>query len=161
MPELKIPPRSEIPKQYTWNAESVFATVEEWQTEMASIAADLEALAPYRQSMMDGPDQLVATFRAIESLMRRIEKAYMYAMFSYAVDTTNQASAEMNSQAQGLYSRVVAAATRKMCVDEKHATILQLNEVAFAVAWITSAGCQPQRLPGTASRQIADAEGQN
>ncbi len=109
MSEINIPPRSEIAKEYTWNAESVFAKVGDWQAEMESISADLEMLAPHRQAMMDGAAQLVATFEAIESLMRRIEKAYMYAMFSYSVDTTNQASAEMNSQAQGLFSRVVAA----------------------------------------------------
>jgi len=111
MSEINIPPRSEIAKEYTWNAESVFATVEEWQAEMESIGTDLETLDQHRHSMKDGAAQLVATFEAIELLMRRIEKAYMYATFSNAVDTTNQASAEMNSQAQGLFSRVVAASS--------------------------------------------------
>lgn len=111
MSEPSIPPRSAIAKQYTWNAESVFASAEDWQAEMKSIAADVEALAPHRQTMMAEASQLVAAFAAVESLMRRIDKATVYAMFSYTVDTTNQVAAGMSSQARGLQSGVAAAAS--------------------------------------------------
>ena len=38
-----------------------------------------------------------------------LQKAFMYAGFSYAVDTTNQHAAGMRGKAQGMYGQVLSA----------------------------------------------------
>jgi len=102
-----IPPRSEIDKNHTWNAESVFATPEAWAAEVDSILAALPEIKKLSGTLKDGATLLQA-FEAIEALLARTYRAFVYAGFSYSVDTTDQNAAAMNGKAQGLFGQVMA-----------------------------------------------------
>ena len=105
----KIPARSEIDPKYTWNAESVFKSPEEWQIEADAILAAIPAVKDFQGTLSEGPAVLANALEAIEVLQVRAERVYMYAGFSYNVDTTDQAAAAMADKAGGIYGQVVAA----------------------------------------------------
>ncbi len=105
-----IPPRTEIDKNHTWNAESVFATPEAWAAEVDAILAALPEIKKFEGALKDAATLLQA-FETIEGLMARMNRVYVYAGFSYSVDTTDQNAAAMSGKAQGLYSQVVATAS--------------------------------------------------
>lgn len=107
MPSLPL--RSTIDKSYTWNAESVFATPEAWSAEVDSILAALPEIKKLAGTLKDAAT-LLSAFETIEGLMARMNRAYIYAGFSYAVDATDQKAAAMSGKAQGLYGQVMAAA---------------------------------------------------
>ena len=61
-----IPAHSDIDPKYTWNAPSVFPTVEAWEAECASVAADLAGLQQYQGHLADGPAVLADAMTAIQ-----------------------------------------------------------------------------------------------
>ena len=54
MYDIATPPRSEVPVERTWNSESVFATVEDWEAELEAILADLSGLGRTRRPARGG-----------------------------------------------------------------------------------------------------------
>ena len=54
MTELATPPRSAVPVERTWDAASVFATVEDWEAELEAIVADLPGLEAFAGRLAEG-----------------------------------------------------------------------------------------------------------
>lgn len=104
-----IPPRNKIEKKYTWNAESVFKSPKEWEAELGSILKDLPKIKKYRGNLGTSPEALLQVMQAMEALMKRVMHVYMYAAFSYNVDTTDQKATAMLGKAQGMYGQVAGA----------------------------------------------------
>lgn len=104
-----IPLRSKIEKKYTWNAESVFKSAKEWEAELQGVLKDLPDIKKYQGKLGSSPETLLRALLAMESLMKRAMKVYMYAAFSYSVDTTDQKGAAMIGKAQGMFGQVAGA----------------------------------------------------
>ena len=104
-----IPPRSAIDKKYTWNAESVFATPEDWQAEVESILASIPIVKQFQGRLKEGPAVLLEAFKAIETIYARVGCFGMYAGFAFSVDTTDQQAAAMSGKAQAVFGQVAAA----------------------------------------------------
>lgn len=105
----EIRQHSEIEPKYTWNAESVFPTVEAWEAECASIAESLPAVAAFAGRLAEGPTVLADALDAIQEINRRVGRVMVYAHMTYQVDTTSPAGARMAGRSQSLMGRVRAA----------------------------------------------------
>jgi oligoendopeptidase F len=105
----KVPLRSQLNKKYTWNAESVFPSDEAWETEIKRILEDIHVVRQFQGRLAEGPVVLLAAIEAAYELLSCAQKAFMYAGFSYAVDTTDQHAAGMRGKAQGMYGQVLSA----------------------------------------------------
>src|SRR5687768_4096099 len=105
----KVPLRSKLDKKYIWNAESVFPSDEAWENEIKQILEDIPAVKQFQGRLAEGPVILLEALEAAYELLSCAQKAFMYAGFSYAVDTTNQRAAGMRSKAQGVYGQVISA----------------------------------------------------
>jgi oligoendopeptidase F len=104
-----IPPRNKINKKHTWNAESVFKSAKEWEAELQSILKDIPGIKKYQGNLGTSPQTLLQGLQTMEALMKRVMKVYMYAAFSYNVDTTDQKAAGMMGKAQGMFGQVAGA----------------------------------------------------
>jgi len=109
MTEKKVPPRSEIPRKYTWNAESVFETPAAWDAAFESVAQRLPGLEKYKGHLADGPAVLADAFEMVENLFCDAYIVFVYAGMSSRVDMTNQEAAAMFGRAQGLFGQTQAA----------------------------------------------------
>ncbi len=109
MPPETTPVRSAIDKQYTWNAESMFASPEAWEVEVASILESIPEVKKFQGRIQEGPTTLLMAFHASQELFIRADRMYVYAGFAYAVDTTDQNAAAMSGKAQGAFGQVIAA----------------------------------------------------
>lgn len=109
MAQITIPPRRDIPLQYTWNAPSVFASDEDWEAELQSILDSLPELDRFRGHLGDSPAVLTEANEVIDRLVYRVGRVSVYAGMSHEVDTGNQAAVRMSSQARSLMERVRAA----------------------------------------------------
>src|SRR5688500_8437058 len=105
----KVPVRSKLDKKFTWNAESVFPSDEAWENEIKQVREDISRIKQFQGRLAEGPSVLAAALEAAYELVSCAQKAFMYAGFSYAVDTTNQHAAGMRSKAQGVYGQVLSA----------------------------------------------------
>jgi oligoendopeptidase F len=108
MPSLPL--RKDIDRNHTWNAESVFPNPQAWEVEVDAILAGLPEIKKFEGRLKEGVKTLLQAFETIEGLMARMNRAYVYAGFSYSVDTTDQKAAALNGRAQGMYGQVMAAA---------------------------------------------------
>lgn len=104
-----IPPRSKIEKKHTWNAESVFKSPKEWEAELQAILKDIPSIKKYQGRLGSSPETLLKALQVMEALMVRVQRVYMYAAFSYSVDTTDSKSTAMIGKAQGMYGQVAGA----------------------------------------------------
>jgi len=104
-----VPQHSEIEPRYTWNAPSVFPSVEAWQTEFDAVAAALSGLAEFQGHLADGAAAVSTTLEAVQSLARRVGILAAYAGMDYAVDTQNQPAAKRYGRVQGLRGQFAAA----------------------------------------------------
>ncbi|MBI5946327.1 MAG: oligoendopeptidase F [Chloroflexi bacterium] len=104
-----IPVRSKVEKKYTWNAESVYKSQKEWEAALQAVMNDIPKVKKFEGKLSESSDMLLKGYTAIEDLLLRAQTVFMYAQFSYAVDTTNQAAGAMIGKAQGMYGQVGAA----------------------------------------------------
>ena len=105
----KVPLRSKLDKKFTWNAESVFPSDEAWEKETRQILDDLPGIKKFQGRIAEGPLVLLEALECIYELVLRAQKAFMYAGFSYAVDTTDQHAAGMRAKAQSMYGQILSA----------------------------------------------------
>ena len=105
----QVPVRSKVDRKFTWNAESVFKSEKAWEKEVNQILQELPKVKAYQQRLAEGPSVLQEALSAANDLVSRAQTAFMYAGFSYAVDTTNQQAAGMRGRAQGMYGQVLSA----------------------------------------------------
>ncbi|MCI0551424.1 MAG: oligoendopeptidase F [Anaerolineae bacterium] len=105
----KVLPRNKIDKKFTWNAESVFPSLKAWEKEAAQIVEDLPRAKEHQGRLAESADTLLEALNVSEQLIGRAYKLYMYASFSYAVETTNQQAAGLLGKSQGIYGQVAAA----------------------------------------------------
>ena len=104
-----VPPRSKVNKKLTWNSESLFPSAKAWEAEVNKIIADIPAVKKYEGRLGEGPAILLEAMDAIEQIVLRGYRAFVYAGFAYAVDTTNQQAAGMRGQAGGMFGQIFAA----------------------------------------------------
>jgi len=106
-----LPARNEVNPDYTWNAESLYTTPKDWETEVEAILAGLPELKAFQGRLAESPDVLADALQTWEKLMVRGERAYMYAGFSYSVDTADQGAAAMSGKAESMSAQLAATAS--------------------------------------------------
>ena len=107
---VSYPPRNKVEKRQTWNAESVFKNHKAWEEEVRNILAEIEPLKKFKGRLGENPAIVLEALSALEGLLVRAQRVYMYAGFASAVDTTDQAAAGMQSQAGSMFGQVASAA---------------------------------------------------
>jgi len=105
----KVLPRNKIDKKFTWNAESVFPSIAAWEKEAAKVIEDISKVKQYQGRLGESAEILLEAMSISEQLILRAYKLYMYASFSYAVETTNQQAGGLLGKAQGIFGQVASA----------------------------------------------------
>lgn len=101
-------PRSKVKQNQTWNAESVFASADQFDAEVKDLVESLEDVKKYKGQLANGPDTFLAAMDVIEEISKRAAKVRVYASMSSAVDATSQAAAAMSGKAGSALAQVSA-----------------------------------------------------
>lgn len=109
MTATPLPPRSEVPAEATWDAESIFASPAGWEAEHRSVEAGLGALARFRGRLGEGPATLADWLEESEALLRAHGRLRQYAYMGAAVDSGEQDALARDERARGLGGRLDAA----------------------------------------------------
>lgn len=110
MSETTLRKRSEIPIEFTWNAESVFPDRSAGREEIEALMQDLESLADYQGRIKEGSKVLLDAIGLIEDIVGRALKLFSYTYVGLAVDSLDPQAAAMLGQAQDVYGKALAAA---------------------------------------------------
>lgn len=109
MPNQTVPPRNAIPREHTWDVESIFPNDAAWSAEFDALIKELPAFARFRGHLADNAATLADFFAASEALMTRAGKVMLYASMKHTVDTADQTAAALNDRTRGLMARLGAA----------------------------------------------------
>lgn len=104
-----LPARNEIAKEHTWNAESMYATPQDWDAAVQAILDSLPAIRAFKGRLGESPAVLADYFEAADKLVRNLYSAYFYAMMANSVDTNDQAATSMVGRVSGVAGQAMAA----------------------------------------------------
>lgn len=110
MTATSIPTRDQIAPQFTWNAESIFATPEDWTAAADAFPQQIEAVAAYQGKLSAGAATLKAFMEVFEAADVQLGKINVYASMSASTDSLTQANLAMYGRASSLVGRFYAAA---------------------------------------------------
>lgn len=96
--------RLEIPQQYQWSLEAMYATDEDWETEFAACKKEVAAdpFAPYRGHLGEGAALLAKLYAQEQVLSERIYRLHMYAHTKNDQDTRVAKYQAMMAQIEAL-----------------------------------------------------------
>jgi len=104
-----VPARQDVPREHTWDTESVFANDAAWSAEFDALMKELPSLARFRGHLGDSATMLADFFAASEALEFRLGKVMLYASMRHTVDTADQTASALNDRSRGLMARAAAA----------------------------------------------------
>ncbi|MFS0634520.1 oligoendopeptidase F [Mesobacillus foraminis] len=101
----KLPARSEVPVEYTWKLEDIFASDEEWENEFQQVKELLPAVQEYQGKLGQSSEQLYSVLHYQDKLLERLGKLYTYAHMRYDQDTANSFYQGLDDRIKNLYSQ--------------------------------------------------------
>lgn len=104
----KTPLRSEIAVEHTWDLDVIFTSQEAWETAVQDYKEQITDLQTYQGTLNKNADHLYNFLQKLDNISRLMSKIYVYASLQYAVETSNQELAALQSQARGLYGQLAA-----------------------------------------------------
>ncbi|MBO5656863.1 MAG: oligoendopeptidase F [Agathobacter sp.] len=87
MAKGKLRKRNEIPVQYQWRMQDMFATDELWEAEAAKVLELAEEMKQYQGKLTSSPQVLLEAFVKSEELEYHATRVYVYANQKYHEDT--------------------------------------------------------------------------
>ena len=101
--------RSDIPKQYTWDTDSIYATVEDWETAVSALKTDLDAITQYKGRLHENAATLADYLEQATELQSRLRRVFVFASLNYSVETHNQELAGRFDKARSIFGYAQAA----------------------------------------------------
>ena len=104
-----VPPRSALPKEKTWNLESVYPNADAWEKGFQDALNLLPTIAKYQGHLADSATSLYEALTLRDRIYREAERVIVYAYLRYSEDAGNGANAALVSRAGGLEAQAGAA----------------------------------------------------
>lgn len=103
-----LPERQEVPAEFKWDVESVFADDAAWEAALAAAEARLAQLATYAGTLNQGAAHLAEYLAAKQDLLLELDKVFLYAQMKRDEDNGNATYQELADRAQGLGVKISA-----------------------------------------------------
>ncbi|HWI60708.1 MAG TPA: oligoendopeptidase F [Symbiobacteriaceae bacterium] len=105
----KRPARHEVPREQTWDLESLYPSAEAWEADLARVDSLLPALTAYQGRLGESGATLLACLRLQDQLGELAMKVYWYAYNSCSVDQGNPVVQSLRGKAMAMAARAQAA----------------------------------------------------
>jgi oligoendopeptidase F len=93
----------------TWQSEKLFADWEDWLKEYDRAVKDMERLSSYKGKLNQSPEMLAEWFEEFTGQLSRLNRLYIYAQFSIAVDGADPEPKQYIGQVMSLQGKFLAA----------------------------------------------------
>lgn len=105
----KLPKRSEVPVELTWDLSLIFKNDEEFEESFAQIEQQAQNFAQFQGTLQSGAKNLLLALQAKLDLERQLETVYVYTSMKNDQDTTEAKYQGMNARAQKLFAQTAAS----------------------------------------------------
>lgn len=109
MSTTTLPSRDEINSQDTWDLSSLFASLQDWETNYQAAEAELPKLSAYKGKLGQDADTLLKWIDEIERIVPLVSRLMVYGSLLSDGDTGNQANAAIKARGMGLAVRLRAS----------------------------------------------------
>ncbi|MCL9970412.1 oligoendopeptidase F [Anoxybacillus kestanbolensis] len=99
-----LPTRKDVPVEYTWRLEDIFATDEQWEKEFEEIMSLLPKFSEYKGRLGESAQTLYEALQYRDHVFMRLGKLYAYAHMRHDEDTANSLYQGLETRAEGLYA---------------------------------------------------------
>lgn len=108
MPEGKrdLKERKDIPLEYTWDLESMYESIEEWEKDFGDLLSKAEGIEKHRGRVGESAASLLRVLRHMEEVYRIVGNLYAYANMKLDEDTRINSSQALFDKALGAYVMV-------------------------------------------------------
>lgn len=101
--------RHEVPKEYTWNLESVYATDAEWEQDFQKVSDMIPQLAGFQGKLGESGQRLLEALKTRDEVYMVLERLASYAQMRSDQDQANSTYQALDDRATTLWARVAAA----------------------------------------------------
>lgn len=105
----RLPKRSEVNPQDTWDLTKIFASDEEWEQAFQEIQTLIPEMARFQGKLGESADQLLKALQAQDNLLAKMGKVYTYSHLKKDEDNTNSTYVALEARATSLYVQVQGA----------------------------------------------------
>ena len=109
MSKTTIPDRKEVPIEETWNLESIFPTVADWEAALKEVEQKTPELAKYQGRLRESPQTLLEYLKKAEYLNRLALKVMVYAGLDISTDVSVPEATARMGQGRSAIIKVAAA----------------------------------------------------
>ena len=109
MAEDRIPKRSEIPEEYTWDLRDMYPSDEAWRAEYEALQEMPARLASFRGRLGESAETLLEYFRLQDELELRLTPLHGYASCSSDRDTSDGFYQDMRGKATSTWIAIASA----------------------------------------------------
>ena len=102
--------RSDIPQEYTWDLESIYAHNEDWERDFQAIQQELPELTTLKGTLAQSGEALLHVLQKRDEIYETLERLYVYALMRRDEDTTNSTYQGMFDRAAQLLAQVGTSA---------------------------------------------------
>ena len=100
--------RHEVPLEQTWNVTDIYATMEDWEADLAELLQMVATVRAYEGRLSQGPLVLLGCLEAAEKLQAKALKVISYATLNIATDGTNPEFQSMSGKAMSAMAELQA-----------------------------------------------------
>ncbi len=101
--------RNDVPADYKWNLEAVYAEDTLWENDLEAITPLLESTVEFKGRLGESAPVLVEALQARDRLFESMERIYAYARMRRDEDTTNSHYQALEDRARAQWTRVSEA----------------------------------------------------
>lgn len=98
--------RAEIPDQYKWKLDHIYASVSEWEKDVAKVEEMAKAFTKHQGKLGNSAASMLKAFQDYEAMMRINDKAYVYANMALDVNSANSDLQDLADRAEKMYTLV-------------------------------------------------------
>ena len=135
MPNDRIPKRSEIPEEYTWDLRDMYPNDEAWKQEYEALQDMPERLSAFRGRLGESAETLLEFFRLQDELELRLTPLHTYAGCSSDRDTSDGFYQDMRGKAASTWIAIASAASfatpEIMALDEDRLNLFYVVQPAL------------------------------
>lgn len=99
--------RCDIDKQYTWDLEVIYNTIEDFNKDYELVQKLISKLVTYENSMTNSSENFYNVISLSFEVERLVDKLYSYASLSFDLDTSNNECQELSEKVGNLHSDYV------------------------------------------------------
>ena len=105
----KVPARSEVPEELTWDLERVYQSIEDWKKDQQKLENKLNEFKYAKDQLEMNADKFLEVIEQYLEIMRIYEKLAVFASMKNDQDTTNSQYQELQGMADNLGTQVSEA----------------------------------------------------